>query len=149
MRADRCKYANIHAYTDSDRPPAPGHISPPVLSIHVPAICTRLLQPALTPPSLATPKCIRTPTYGRHPMAVHNSTGQPHPPFPTHQPIQVRKYPYLTADGSLDLEGWLSTISDAPAGSVFVVHACAHNPSGVDPSAEQVLTIEPRQLEAI
>lgn len=51
---------------------------------------------------------------------------------------QVRKYPYLTGAGSLDLDGWLSTIRDAPAGSIFVVHACAHNPSGVDPTPEQV-----------
>jgi aspartate/tyrosine/aromatic aminotransferase len=31
-----------------------------------------------------------------------------------------------------------SIISDAPGVSGFVVHACAHNPSGVDPMAEQV-----------
>lgn len=28
-------------------------------------------------------------------------------------------------------------VQQAPAGSVFLLHACAHNPTGVDPTAEQ------------
>lgn len=31
----------------------------------------------------------------------------------------------------------VSDVSSAPAGSVLLLHACAHNPTGVDPSAEQ------------
>ncbi len=28
-------------------------------------------------------------------------------------------------------------IQNAPEGSVFILHACAHNPTGVDPNKEQ------------
>lgn len=37
----------------------------------------------------------------------------------------------------LDFEGFTSTLSSAPDGSVFLLHACAHNPTGVDPTPEQ------------
>lgn len=52
--------------------------------------------------------------------------------------LEVRRYRYLNRkSNSLDLEGYLADIADAPSGSVFLLHACAHNPTGVDPSAEQ------------
>ncbi|OLY82835.1 Aspartate aminotransferase, cytoplasmic [Smittium mucronatum] len=38
---------------------------------------------------------------------------------------------------SLDFDGFVKSIREAPEGSVFVLHACAHNPTGVDPSKEQ------------
>jgi len=63
------------------------------------------------------------------------------PTWPNHIPIfetaglEVRKYRYLGADGRFDVEGMLEDIGQAPAGSVFVLHACAHNPTGVDPTA--------------
>jgi aspartate/tyrosine/aromatic aminotransferase len=31
----------------------------------------------------------------------------------------------------------LPTAQGAPAGTVVLLHACAHNPTGVDPTAEQ------------
>jgi aspartate/tyrosine/aromatic aminotransferase len=31
----------------------------------------------------------------------------------------------------------LSDLGSAPAGAVVVLHACAHNPTGVDPTPEQ------------
>ena len=34
------------------------------------------------------------------------------------------------------LQGMLADVSEAPSGSVFVLHACAHNPTGVDPSTD-------------
>lgn len=37
----------------------------------------------------------------------------------------------------LDFEGMISTIKQAPAGSVILLHPCAHNPTGVDPTQEQ------------
>eukprot|EP00850_Spirogloea_muscicola_P021572 SM000254S08798 [mRNA] locus=s254:11615:15280:- [translate_table: standard] len=37
----------------------------------------------------------------------------------------------------LDFEGMLEDIKAAPRGSVFVLHGCAHNPTGVDPTPEQ------------
>jgi aspartate aminotransferase len=37
----------------------------------------------------------------------------------------------------LDIEGLLQDILDAPEGSIFLLHACAHNPTGCDPTMEQ------------
>lgn len=37
----------------------------------------------------------------------------------------------------LDFNGLIDCISKAPEGSVFMLHSCAHNPTGVDPTAEQ------------
>ncbi|KAF8517133.1 aspartate aminotransferase [Gautieria morchelliformis] len=37
----------------------------------------------------------------------------------------------------LDFSGFLSALRSAPARSVFLLHACAHNPTGVDPTPEQ------------
>ena len=44
---------------------------------------------------------------------------------------------YKPATKGLDLEGVLADIAAAPAKSVFLFHACAHNPTGVDPTPEQ------------
>ena len=35
------------------------------------------------------------------------------------------------------LTGLLEDIGDAPPGSIVLLHACAHNPTGVDPTLEQ------------
>ena len=37
----------------------------------------------------------------------------------------------------LDFEGMLRDLDGAPAGSVILLHACAHNPTGVDPTRDQ------------
>lgn len=37
----------------------------------------------------------------------------------------------------LDFEGLMNTIEKAPEGGVFMLHSCAHNPTGVDPSLDQ------------
>jgi aspartate aminotransferase, mitochondrial len=56
--------------------------------------------------------------------------------------LEVRKYRYLDrATQGFDFEGLLADIEAAPAGSIFLLHACAHNPTGVDPSSEQWRTV--------
>jgi len=51
---------------------------------------------------------------------------------------EVRVHRYWDAGSrGLDLAGFLADIAAAPRGSVFLLHACAHNPTGVDPSREQ------------
>jgi Aspartate/tyrosine/aromatic aminotransferase len=46
-------------------------------------------------------------------------------------------YPYYDAStGSYDLPAMLAGLKKAAAGDVIVLHACCHNPTGVDPSAE-------------
>ncbi|KAK8078676.1 aspartate aminotransferase- mitochondrial [Apiospora saccharicola] len=52
--------------------------------------------------------------------------------------LEVEKYRYYNKDTiGLDFEGMVSDIKNAPKGSIFLFHACAHNPTGVDPTAEQ------------
>ncbi|CEP63592.1 aspartate transaminase AAT2 LALA0_S08e06106g [Lachancea lanzarotensis] len=56
--------------------------------------------------------------------------------------LKTATYPYWNAASkSLDLEGYLNAIKTAPQGSIFVLHACAHNPTGLDPNEEQWATI--------
>ncbi|PVV03950.1 hypothetical protein BB560_001553 [Smittium megazygosporum] len=38
---------------------------------------------------------------------------------------------------TISFEKYISSIRDAPEGSVFILHACAHNPTGSDPTKEQ------------
>jgi aromatic-amino-acid transaminase len=52
--------------------------------------------------------------------------------------FKVERYPYYDpATHGLDFEGMIGAIKNLPAGSVVLLHACCHNPTGVDPSSEQ------------
>lgn len=52
--------------------------------------------------------------------------------------LSIAKYPYFSAQTKgLDIEGMLSALESAASGSIIVLHACAHNPTGVDPTPEQ------------
>jgi len=44
---------------------------------------------------------------------------------------------YDASTRGLDINGMLEDMENAPNGSVFLLHACAHNPTGVDPTQEQ------------
>lgn len=50
----------------------------------------------------------------------------------------IRPYCYWDAEKrGLDLQGFLNDLENAPEFSIFVLHACAHNPTGTDPTPEQ------------
>src|SRR5690606_39523704 len=52
--------------------------------------------------------------------------------------FRVDTYPYYDAGThGLDFEGMRSALSNLPANTIVVLHACCHNPTGVDPSFEQ------------
>ncbi|KEF59671.1 aspartate aminotransferase [Exophiala aquamarina CBS 119918] len=52
--------------------------------------------------------------------------------------LPIANYPYFSAKTKgLDCDGLLSTLSSAKEGSVVLLHACAHNPTGVDPTQDQ------------
>ncbi|KAG0646288.1 Aspartate [Hyphodiscus hymeniophilus] len=69
---------------------------------------------------------IPTPSWANH-AAVFKDSG-----------LEVEKYRYYNKDTiGLDFEGMVADIKGAPKGSVFLLHACAHNPTGVDPTPEQ------------
>ncbi|OQV13320.1 Aspartate aminotransferase, cytoplasmic [Hypsibius exemplaris] len=51
---------------------------------------------------------------------------------------EVREYRYWDAQKrGLDLQGLVEDLHAAPERSVVILHACAHNPTGVDPTQEQ------------
>jgi len=50
----------------------------------------------------------------------------------------VRTYRYFDkATKGLDIQGMLADLKEATPGSVVLLHTCAHNPTGVDPSLDQ------------
>lgn len=52
--------------------------------------------------------------------------------------LKVEQYRYYNKDTiGLDFEGMVADMKAAPKGSIFLLHACAHNPTGVDPTPEQ------------
>lgn len=58
------------------------------------------------------------------------------------QNVKTEAYPYWkSSTKTLDMDGFLGAIKSAPNGSIFLLHACAHNPTGLDPSKEQWPTI--------
>lgn len=51
---------------------------------------------------------------------------------------EPRTYRYWNAEKrGIDLDGMLEDLQAAPAGAVVILHACAHNPTGCDPTREQ------------
>lgn len=68
----------------------------------------------------------------------------PDPSWGNHIPIfrnaglEPAKYRYFDPiSKSIDLPGLLEDVQNAENGSVFLIHACAHNPTGCDPTKEQ------------
>ncbi|KZV88318.1 PLP-dependent transferase [Exidia glandulosa HHB12029] len=50
-------------------------------------------------------------------------------------PVNYKYYDPRTV--GLDCDGFLGTLESAPERSVVLLHACAHNPTGVDPTTEE------------
>jgi len=66
------------------------------------------------------------PTWGNH-LAIFTKAG-----------LVNKTYPYWKADTkSLDIDGMLAALKTAQPGALILLHACAHNPTGVDPTEEQ------------
>ncbi len=68
----------------------------------------------------------------------------PNPSWANHRNIfdrsglQVQLYRYYDpATRGLDFAGMLADIQNAPEGAILLLHACAHNPTGVDPTPDQ------------
>lgn len=52
--------------------------------------------------------------------------------------IDPLEYPYYDPRTiGLDFKGFKSTLEIAPPRSIILLHACAHNPTGVDPTREE------------
>lgn len=66
------------------------------------------------------------------------------PSWPNHKNVfnaaglEVCDYQYYdAANHSLDFAGMVASLQEAKAGDVVLFHGCCHNPTGVDPSADQ------------
>ncbi|CAA22173.1 Aspartate aminotransferase, mitochondrial [Schizosaccharomyces pombe] len=69
---------------------------------------------------------VSDPTWGNH-KNVFSRAG-----------LTVKSYKYYDpATRGLDIKGMLSDLTSAPDGSIILLHACAHNPTGVDPTKAQ------------
>jgi len=69
---------------------------------------------------------VSKPTWGNH-KAVFAAAG-----------VEVRDYTYFKPSSKgLDIDGMLKDLSNAQPGSAVLLHTCAHNPTGVDPSKEE------------
>ncbi|CAI2063993.1 aspartate/tyrosine/aromatic aminotransferase [Serratia bockelmannii] len=66
------------------------------------------------------------------------------PSWPNHKNVfsavglEVLEYAYYdAAKHALDFDGLLNSLKQAQAGDVVLFHGCCHNPTGIDPTAEQ------------
>ncbi|KAI9017486.1 pyridoxal phosphate-dependent transferase [Gaertneriomyces semiglobifer] len=76
------------------------------------------------------PIYVSKPTWGNH-HGIFKAAG-----------FDVREYQYWNPEKKgLALDQWLSTMRSAPNGSIILIHPCAHNPTGVDPTPEEWKTI--------
>ncbi len=86
-------------------------------------VASDFLATQLAPLRIWTPN----PTWANH-TAIFNASGLP-----------SESYRYLASNKtSLDFEGMIDDLGNkASAGDVVLLHACCHNPSGVDPTSDQ------------
>jgi len=69
---------------------------------------------------------IPDPTWGNH-IAVFREAG-----------LDVQRYRYYNPKTNrLDMDGMVEDLRNAPEGSIVLLHACAHNPTGCDPTRDQ------------
>ncbi|AEO55624.1 hypothetical protein MYCTH_2314321 [Thermothelomyces thermophilus ATCC 42464] len=69
---------------------------------------------------------------------VSNPTWANHHQIFTNVGLPIATYPYFNKNTKgLDIDGMKAALEQAPDGSIILLHACAHNPTGVDPTPEQ------------
>ena len=52
--------------------------------------------------------------------------------------LTLKPYPYYDADRHvLEIDAMLAALQDIPEGDIVLLHACCHNPSGLDPTEDQ------------
>ncbi|KAL4265940.1 Aspartate aminotransferase [Pleurotus pulmonarius] len=69
---------------------------------------------------------LSNPTWANH-QAIFRNVGIEPVDYPYYDPTTI----------GLDYKGFIKSLETAPPRSVFLLHACAHNPTGVDPTQEQ------------
>ncbi len=80
--------------------------------------------------NIATTVWISDPTWANH-YQIASSAG-----------LKFERYPYYDrANHNLAFDRMIETLSQAKEGDVVLLHACCHNPTGIDPTHEQWETI--------
>ena len=76
------------------------------------------------------------------------------PTWANHEPLlggagmMLKEYPYYDRRGHvIQIDAMLETLQAVPKGDLVLFHACCHNPSGLDPSAQQWRAITDILLE--
>lgn len=86
----------------------------------------RFYQPWQSLPSDQRVVYLSNPTWANH-KAIFANLG-----------LVTKDYPYYDPKTiGLDYQGLVNALNSAPPASVFLLHACAHNPTGVDPTRDQ------------
>ncbi|CEI89409.1 Putative Aspartate aminotransferase [Rhizopus microsporus] len=71
-------------------------------------------------------------------IIVPNPTWGNHIPIMKNAGLSLEKYTYFDKQtNGLNIDGMLEDIYKAPKNTIVLLHACAHNPTGVDPTQEQ------------
>lgn len=72
------------------------------------------------------------------PIYIPNPTWGNHKQLINYAMMDYRLYPYWNeSTKGFDIDGMLNTLRSAPTGSIFLLHPCAHNPTGCDPTKAQ------------
>lgn len=76
--------------------------------------------------------------YHEHTIYIPLPTWGNHTKIFTLAGLSVKTYRYYNpGTRGLDFQGMLEDLGTAPSGAIVLLHACAHNPTGVDPTLEQ------------
>lgn len=71
-------------------------------------------------------------------VLISNPSWENHRALFTNAGFVVEEYPYYdAAKRGIDFDGMLGALNAAPAGTIVVLHACCHNPTGYDIRADQ------------
>lgn len=71
-------------------------------------------------------------------VLISDPSWENHQALFTNAGYHVRAYPYFdAATRGLDFDGMIGALDSATPGTIVVLHACCHNPTGVDPDAAQ------------
>ncbi len=69
---------------------------------------------------------------------VSDPTWANHVPLLGGAGLDLKPYPYYdTATHTVRIDAMIDTLSQAPEGDIVLLHACCHNPSGIDPTPEE------------
>ncbi|KAL7150759.1 hypothetical protein ABFS83_05G134900 [Erythranthe nasuta] len=76
--------------------------------------------------------------YHQHTILIPQPTWGNHPKVFGLAGLSVKTYRYYDpSTRGLDFQGLMEDLGSAPSGAIVLFHACAHNPTGVDPTAQQ------------